>query len=142
MTLTAVNPYLILDGKTEQAIAFYQRSLGAKVEALQRFGDVDPNCPAEMKSRVMHARLRVGGSLLMMGDSGPAMGAPPRGGSVHLALSFDDPEQARLCFDALAVNGQVGQPLGEAPWGGLFGAIDDEFGIQWMFNSVSVKKTA
>lgn len=138
MAIKAATPYLILNGKAEQAVAFYQRALGAKVEALQRFGDVDQSCPAAMKSRVMHASLRVGDAVLMMSD-GSDEGAP-RGGSVNVALDFDDPEQAKQCFDALAANGQVVQPLIAAPWGGLFGALGDQFGIHWMFNSASTKK--
>ena len=37
MTIKSATPYLILNGKAEQAIAFYQSALGAKLEALQRF---------------------------------------------------------------------------------------------------------
>lgn len=139
MTIKTATPYLILNGKAEQAIAFYQTALGAKVEVVQRFGDVDQSCPAAMKSRVMHAGLRVGDALLMMSD-GPNDEAPPRGGNVNIALDFDDAEQARRCFDALAASGQVVQPLIDAPWGGLFGALADSFGIHWMFNSISARK--
>lgn len=139
MTIKAATPYFILNGRTEQAVAFYQRALGAKLETMQRFGDVNQSCPEAMKSRVMHAALRVGDALLMMSD-GPNDGTPPQSGSVNVALDFDDPEQARRCFDALAANGQVVQPLFDAPWGGLFGALGDQFGIHWMFNSASVKK--
>jgi PhnB protein len=138
MTIKAATPYFILNGRAEKAIAFYQRALGAKLEMVQRFGDVDQSCPAAMKSRVMHAALRVGDALVMMSD-GPGEGAPPQSGSVNVALDFDDPEQARSCFDALAANGQVVQPLIDAPWGGMFGALADEFGINWMFNSARVK---
>jgi PhnB protein len=138
MTIKAATPYLILNGKAEQAIAFYQRALGAKVEALQRFGDVDPTCSTAMKSRVMHAGLRVGDAVLLMSDGSDE--AQSRGGSVNVALEFDDPDQARQCFDALAAKGQVFQPLIDAPWGSLFGALADEFGINWMFNSARAKK--
>ncbi|OJH35628.1 VOC family protein [Cystobacter ferrugineus] len=139
MTIKSATPYFILNGRTEQAIALYQRALGAKVEALQRFGDGNPNCPTALQSRVMHAALRVGDALLMMSD-GPNDSAPPQSGSVNVALQFDDPDQARRCFDALAANGKVVQPLIDAPWGELFGALGDEFGINWMFNSAQVKK--
>lgn len=139
MTIKAATPYFILNGRTEQALALYQRALGAKLETLQRFGDVDQSCPAAMKSRVMHAALRVGDALVMMSD-GPNDEAPPRSGNMSVALSFDDPEQARRCFDALATNGKVIEPLFDAPWGDLFGALYDEFGINWMFNSARVKR--
>ncbi|WP_257461546.1 VOC family protein [Archangium lipolyticum] len=139
MTIKSATPYFILNGKAEQAIAFYQRALGAKTEALQRFGDVDQSCPVAMKSRVMHAALRVGDALLMMSD-GSDEEAPPRSGNVSIALQFDDPDQARQCFDALATNGKAIQPLIDAPWGELFGVVSDQFGINWMFNSAKVKK--
>ncbi|WP_375768712.1 VOC family protein [Archangium gephyra] len=140
MTIKAATPYLILNGRAEQAIPFYQRALGAKVEALQRFGDVDQSCPAAMKNQVMHAALRVGDALLMMSDGGPSTEALPQNGNVNVALEFDDPDQARACFDALAANGKVVQPLIDAPWGGMFGALGDQFGINWMFNSARAKK--
>lgn len=88
----------------------------------------------------MHAELRVGDALLMMSD-GSNEEAPPRSGSVSVALRLDDPEQARRCFDALAANGKVIEPLFDAPWGDLFGVLCDEFGISWMFNSARVKST-
>ncbi len=140
MTIQAATPYFILNGRAEQAIALYQRALGAKLETLQRFGDVDQGCPAAMKSRVMHAALRVGDASLMMSD-GPNDEAPAPGGSVSVALHFDDADQARRCFDALATNGKVIQPLIDAPWGDLFGVLCDEFGISWMFNSARVKSS-
>ena len=140
MTIKAATPYLILNGKAEQAIAFYQRALGAKVEALQRFGDVDQSCPVAMKNQVMHAALRVGDALLMMSDGAPTGEAPPQNGNVNIALQFDDPDQARGCFDALAANGKIVQPLIDAPWGEMFGALGDQFGINWMFNSAKAKK--
>lgn len=59
---------------------------------------------------------------------------------MSVALQFDDAAQARSAFDALATKGKVVQPLIDAPWGELFGALSDEFGINWMFNSARVKK--
>jgi PhnB protein len=139
MTIKAATPYLLLNGRAEQAIALYQRALGAKLESLQRFGDVPGSCPEAMKSRVMHAALHVGDALLLLSD-GPNSEAPAQSGNMSVALSLDDPDQARRCFDALATNGKVIQPLFDAPWGDLFGALSDEFGINWMFNSSRVKK--
>jgi uncharacterized glyoxalase superfamily protein PhnB len=34
----------------------------------------------------------------------------------------------------LASSGAVIEPLFDAPWGALFGAVRDEFGIHWLFN--------
>jgi len=136
MSIQAATPYFILNGRVEQAIALYARALGARTEALQRFGDMPGSCPDAMKNRVMHAELRVGSALLMMSD-GPQDNPQPDGGSVSVALAFDDPAELRRGFDALASSGKVIQPLIDAPWGGLFGVVRDEFGIHWMVNSVT-----
>lgn len=139
MTIKAATPYLFFNGRAEQAIALYQRALGAKLESLQRFGDVQRSCSAAMKDRVMHAALHVGDALVLLSD-GPTSDTPLQGGNMSVALSFDDPDQTRRCFDALATNGKVIEPLFDAPWGDLFGVVSDEYGINWMFNSSRVKK--
>lgn len=133
MSIKAVTPYLILNGKAQQAIAFYQRCLGARTDVVQRFGDVDQSCPEGRKDRVMHAQLRVGDAVLLMSD-GTDDGPRAEGGSISIALDLDDVEEARRCFDALGATGKVIQPLIAAPWGALFGVVHDELGISWMFN--------
>jgi PhnB protein len=133
MTIQAATPYLILSGKAEQAIEFYQQALGASTEALMRFGDMG-NCPEAQSNLVMHAALRVGKALLMLSDGKPDGGQPAPGGTVHVALELDDADELKRIFDALAVGGHVVQPIIDAPWGGFFGALDDRFGIGWMFN--------
>lgn len=133
MSIQSATPYLLLHGKAEQAIALYQRALGAQVESLQRFGDVDGSCPEAQRNRVMHASLRVGKAVLMMSDSttdGPRL----EGGNISVALDFDDAQATRRAFDALAASGKVIEPIFQAPWGALFGVVQDEMGISWMFN--------
>ncbi|RKH54706.1 VOC family protein [Corallococcus llansteffanensis] len=134
MSIQSAIPYFHLNGRVERAIALYQRALGARTETLQRFGDVDGSCPAAMKSRVMHAELRVGSARLMMSD-GPEDEAILDKANMSVALAFDDPAELRRSFDALAASGTVMQPVLDAPWGGLFGMVRDEFGIHWMVNS-------
>lgn len=84
MSVQSATPYFILCGKAAQAIELYQRTMGARVESVQRFGDVDESCPEARKDRVMHAALRVGNALLMMSD-GPTDSPLSDGG--HRRLS-------------------------------------------------------
>jgi len=134
MTIQAATPYLILNGKAKDAIELYRSALGANVEAIQRFGDMPGSCPEAMKERVMHAALRVGKALIMLSDGGPDGGATSGGGSVCVALDLDDEAELRRIVAALSASGKVVQPVIDAPWGALFGAVDDTFGIHWMFN--------
>jgi PhnB protein len=135
MTIQAATPYLILGGKADQAIALYERALQAKTEAVMRFGDMDKSCPEALRNNVMHAALRVGKALVMLSD-GPGSAPPAPTGAVNIALDFEEPEEMQRCFDALAASGKVFQAIIAAPWG-LFGSLQDELGIHWMFNCTS-----
>lgn len=133
MSILAATPYLILNGRADAALAHYQRALGATLVSLQRFGDNNPNCPEALRQNVMHAELKVGAATVMMSD-GPGAAPVPTSGAVSVALHMDDTEQARQSFAVLSENGTVVQPLMDAPWGALFGALVDQYGVSWMFN--------
>ncbi|HEY0928583.1 MAG TPA: VOC family protein [Gemmatimonas sp.] len=132
MAIQSINPYLILGGRTDDALAFYHDALGAEVIALNRFGDVDGSCPEAMRERVMHAELQLGAARIMLSD-GPA-DAPTAGGAVSIAVRFDDAAQIRRGFERLSVDGTVIQPLFDSPWGTLFGVVVDRFGVSWMLD--------
>ncbi len=131
MTIRNATPYLILDGQAERAIALYQEALGAETESFQRFGAFDDSCPEAQKHLVMHAALRIGETQLMLSD-GPGHVEMPAGSRVQVALDFDDLDQMQASFDALAKDGSVIQAPFAAPWGAMFGALTDVFGVSWM----------
>lgn len=133
MSVHSATPYLILNGKAALAIPFYVDALEAKLESRQHFGDVDESCPEARRDLIMHAVLRVGEALIMLSD-GQGEGPLPTAGIVTIALNLDDVEQAHRIFNALATGGKVAQPLIPVPWGALFGAVTDRFGVEWLFN--------
>ena len=51
--------------------------------------------------------------------------APP------LHLSYEDLDEVRRAFDALAAGGEVQMPLEPVFWSPLFGACVDRFGVSW-----------
>src|SRR6185295_12117917 len=111
MAIKKLNPYLNYDGNAAKAIALYERVLGAKVEGLQRFGDVPgPGSSPETKDRVMHAVLHIGEGLVMVSDGMP--GKPPTlGSNVHITLDFDNEADMAQKFDGLAAGGKIEMPL-------------------------------
>lgn len=138
MAILAFTPYLFLYGKAEAAIALYQRALGAQLEMLQRFGEVQHDCPDAMRNLVMHAELSVGDTRLMLSDSvgeGPdtSQHSPV---TTAVAVGLDEPDTMRKAFRVLAEHGTVQQELIEAPFG-WFGSLIDEFGVNWMFQCPS-----
>ncbi len=134
MAIIKLNPYLNFDGTAGKAIELYEQVLGAKVETVSRFGDnADMKVPPEHKDRVLHAALNIGAGVVMISDSMPGMPVPTES-NVHITLDFDDAEDMKKKFDALAAGGKVTMPLQDTFWGARFGMLTDPYGIHWMFN--------
>jgi len=129
-----VQPYLFFDGRTEEAIEFYRKALGAQVQMLMRYKDSpEPQPKGSMTppgDKVMHASLRIGDAELMASD-GFAQGKPNFQG-FSLSLSARDDPEARRWFEALADGGQVRQPLIKTFFSSSFGMVADRFGVPWM----------
>ncbi|HYF92545.1 MAG TPA: VOC family protein [Symbiobacteriaceae bacterium] len=133
-----LNPYLILDGNAREAVAFYEKALGAQNMGVMTFGEAppDPNyqMPEEIKNRVMHAMLKVGDTDLMFSDT--FSGAPYQvGNNVSITIVTDEVEKARQMFAALAEGGKVNMPLQETFWSPAYGSLTDKFGFEWQISA-------
>jgi PhnB protein len=141
MTIRAATPYLFFAGTAARAITLYETALGARVTARMRYGDAPAGehvSPSD-GDRLMHAALDLGGGVTLLLSDAPASLEPPSErqdqSNVHINLDFADEADMRHKFDALARGGKVGAPIHQAFWGGHFGMLTDEFGINWMFTS-------
>ncbi|HET7885484.1 MAG TPA: VOC family protein [Bradyrhizobium sp.] len=130
-----LNPYLFYNDNCEAAFKFYEQVLGGKIEMMMRADEG----PADMKpgpgreKLIMHARMSIGGSVLMASDSPPEHSQKPQGFSVSLTIA--DPAEAERKFNALAEGGKLEMPFGKTFWSKGFGMCIDRFGIPWMVNS-------
>jgi PhnB protein len=130
-----VQPYLFFDGRCEEAIEFYKKTLGAEVLMLMRFRDSpDPPPPGMIppgsEDKVMHTSLRIGETEVMASD-GRCMGKPSFQG-VSLSLSVPSEAAADRLFNLLAEGGQVQMPIGRTFFSPRFGMVTDRFGVSWM----------
>lgn len=129
-----VQSYLFFDGRCEEAIEFYKKALGAKVEMLMRFKEnPDPQpgmCPPGTEDKIMHASFRIGDTVVMASD-GHAKGKPEFKG-FSLAVSAKTEAEADIMFNALANGGQVQMPLTKTFFSPKFGMAADKFGVGWM----------
>ncbi|MDE2007614.1 MAG: VOC family protein [Rhodospirillales bacterium] len=66
-----IQPYLFFDGSCDEAIAFYRDALGATPVMRLSYRDAPEPMPVppEMADKVMHARLEIGGAVLLMSDA-------------------------------------------------------------------------
>lgn len=127
-------PYLHFNGDCETAFRYYERCLGAKIEAMLTHAGspAEQHVPAEWRSKILHARLVVGEAVLMASDSPPGHYQKPQGFSVSIQIS--EPARADDIFRALADGGTVIMPFGQTFWAARFGMLVDKFGIPWMVN--------
>jgi PhnB protein len=127
-----VQPYLFFDGRCEEAVEFYRKTLGAEVNVLLRFKESpDPAmAPPGSENKVMHASLRIGDATVMMSD-GRCTGQPSFQG-FSLSITARDAAHADTLFAALGDGGQVQMPLMETFWSPRFGMVADRFGVGWM----------
>ncbi len=130
-----IQPYLFFEGRTEEALEFYRKALGAETVFVERYKDSpDPaKCPdgsAPPGDKVMHASVKIGGSMLMASD-GFCSGKPNFAG-FSLSYPATDEADAKRRFDALADGGSVQMPLEETFFAKAFGMVRDRFGLSWM----------
>lgn len=130
-----VTPYLFFDGRCEEAIEFYKKTLGAEVGMLMRFKESPDPMPPGMippgsENKVMHAALRIGGTTVMASD-GRAQGKPKFEG-FSLSLNAKDEADAERLFAALSDGGEVNMPLAKTFFAKRFGMVRDRFGVTWM----------
>ncbi len=130
-----VGPYLFFDGRCEEAIEFYRKALGAKVDMLMRFKDSpEPHQPGMVppgsENKVMHANLRFGETSVMASD-GRCEGKPHFDGFA-LSLGVATEAEADRLFAALADGGKVLMPLARTFFSPRFGMVADRFGVLWM----------
>ena len=129
-----VQPYLIFEGRCEEAIEFYKKALGAKVEVMMRFKDSPEPPPADCKpadpQKIMHATLKIGEATVMASDG--MMQAKPEFKGFSLSLDFQSEDEAARKFKALGEGGNVTMPLGKTFFAKSFGMVADRFGVHWM----------
>jgi PhnB protein len=130
-----VQPYLFFDGRCEEAVEFYRRTLGAEVTMLMRFKDSpEPPQPGMVPpgsaDKIMHTSFRIGDTTVMASD-GRCQGQPSFQG-FSLSITVPNEAEAERRFAALAEGGQVQMPLAKTFYSPRFGMVADRFGVSWM----------
>ena len=129
-----VDTYLTFNGNCADAMRFYQRTLGGKLDLMTHAqSPIAGQTPPGSENRIMHARLAIDGRLLMASDS---MVDHPYEGMKGFSLSLIYPTvvEATRVFNALADGGKVIMPLDKTFWAKAFGMLVDRFGTPWMIN--------
>ncbi|MDI3283890.1 VOC family protein [Polyangium sp. 15x6] len=129
--MNELDTYLFFDGNCAEAMRFYERTFGGKIEFMMKFDEGPAPCPEGGAGRIMHASLTVGARRLLASDTVPKY---PHEGfkGFSVSLGFPTKAEAQRVFDALADGGKVMMPLEKTFWSEAFGMVTDRFGVPWM----------
>ncbi|MHA7966350.1 VOC family protein [Paenibacillus sp. CAU 1782] len=126
-----LTPYITLEGRTKEAIQFYEQAIGAEVLSMMTYGDM-PEMPNtftdDLKSLVAHAKLRIGQSELMFSDA-PGDSVIQAGKRVTICITTSDVGQSKEIYEALRQGGQINIPFTEESFSPGFGDVTDKFGV-------------
>src|SRR6185436_7029124 len=92
--------YLNFSGNCEEAFRFYEKHLSGKIIMMTPHGEQAekrPNFPANWSEKVLHARIEIGGSVVMGADIPQA--EPMR--SAYLSLTVDREQDAERLYALL-----------------------------------------
>ena len=126
------NTYLNFNGTCEEAFKFYEKCFGAKIESSMTHegSPAEANTPPEWRKKILHARLKIGDTIIMASDAPPGHYNKPQGFNVSLGL--DRAADAERVFKEMSQGGEVRMPMSSTFFATRFGMVTDRFGIPWM----------
>jgi PhnB protein len=124
--------YLNYGGNCREAFDFYVEHLGGKMVSLATHGEgpTAGQTPEGLNGKVLHARLELGGTIVMGADVQPERFQPMR--SAYLTLLLDNVEDAERVYALLGDGGQIFMPMEETFFAKRFAMLRDRFGTSWM----------
>jgi PhnB protein len=121
--------YLNYRGNCEEAFRFYEQSLGGRITGVVRHGSQpNPNIPADWGQKILHARIELGGTVVMGADI--PQSEPMR--SAYLSLTLDSETEAERVYALLTDGGDVFMRMERTPFANRFAMLRDRFGTSWM----------
>jgi PhnB protein len=139
-SMTRLTPYLGFDGNCAEAMRFYEKALGGRIDMTLTYGEspMAEQLPAEHRKRVMHSALSLpAGGQLFAADKPPGSERNPSSGfnGIGLTLEYADVATGEAAFKALAEGGSVSMPMAPSFWVERFGMLTDRYGVGWMVNA-------
>lgn len=122
--------YVNYPGHCKEAFQFYEQHLGGKVTMMLTHQQQPnaANVPADWKNAILHARIEIGGTMLMGADIPNA--EPMR--SAYLTLRVDSANEAESVYVLLSEGGEIFMKMEETFFASRFAMLRDRFGTSWM----------
>ena len=113
----SLEPYLFFNGNCAEAMRFYEKALGGKLEMMMKASEA-PVPTQDAKTNpdgVLHAAVSVNGGRILASDW---MSPDPYPGlkGVSLAIAYPTVDEAKKKFETLAAGGRVNMPMDKTFW--------------------------
>lgn len=131
--MSTLNPYLGFRDGAREAMTFYKSVFGGEL-TLNTFAEFQASEDPAEADKIMHSQLETPAGFVLMASDTPNSMDAPSGSSIMISVSGTEDQEIRGYFDKLAEGGTVLQPLEAAPWGAVFGMVNDKFGTRWLMN--------
>jgi PhnB protein len=133
--MTTLTPYLLFEGNCRQAMEFYRSCLGGElIVTAVKDTPAKGQMPTSQHHKVLNARLR-GTNVDMSASDWLRQGSNPvHGNTSCLYLSGGTFQELQSAFEKLSEGGEVTDPL-TRQFFGMYGALNDKFGVRWMFHT-------
>jgi PhnB protein len=122
--------HLNFPGNCAQAFRYYEQNLGGKILALMKQSESPGTSRnSEGEDPVLHARMELGGTVLIGNDVPSDRLQPMR--SAYLYLGVDSAAEAERIYSLLLKGGEAYMPLQETFFASRFSQLRDQFGTLW-----------
>jgi PhnB protein len=133
--MITLTPYLLFDGNCRQAMEFYKTCFGGELSVVAvKDSPAKDLMPPAQHGKTINARLQSGKLTISASDWLMPDRTPVRGNTVCLYLSGAGFPELKAAFEGLSQGADVTDPLTEKFFG-TYGALNDKFGVRWMFQS-------
>ena len=133
--MTTLTPYLLFDGNCQQAMDFYKSCFGGELTLMKvKDSPVKDQMPPIQLNKTINARLKSGSLEISASDWLRLDQTPIRGNTVCLYLRGGSYQELKALFEKLSEGAEVTDPLKEMFFG-VYGALNDRFGVRWMFTT-------
>jgi PhnB protein len=133
--MTTLTPYLLFDGNCKLAMEFYKSCFGGELtKIVVKDSPAKDFMPTFQHEKILNARLKSENVDISASDWLRLDRTRVQGNTACLYLSGGAFQELDTLFARLAEGGEVTDPLTKMFFG-TYGALNDKFGVQWMFHS-------
>jgi PhnB protein len=127
--------YLLFDGNCQEAMEFYKACFGGELHLVKvKDSPAKDHMPAVQQNKTINARLKSGNIEFSASDWLRLNQTRINGNTVCLYLSGGTFQELKALFAKLSEGADITDPLTEVFYG-VYGALNDRFGVRWMFQS-------